>query len=128
MIPLESIRIDGGTQIRLEIRTDVVQEYAELIAKLPPITVFFDGSTYWLADGFHRYHAARMAVLPFDDQAAAMYGPMRADLERAGQRIGPLDMLIAAHALALGVTLVTNNEREFCRVPGLLVENWLVAE
>lgn len=60
-IPLESIRIDGGTQIRVKINTDVVAEYAELIDKLPPVTVFFDGSHYWLADGFHRYHAAGKA-------------------------------------------------------------------
>lgn len=69
---------------------------------------------------------APLVVLPFDDQAAAVYGRMRADLERLGRRIGSLDMLIAAHALALGVTLVTSNEREFCRVPGLNVENWLL--
>jgi tRNA(fMet)-specific endonuclease VapC len=71
---------------------------------------------------------APLVVLPFDDQAAAVYGQMRADLERLGQRIGSLDMLIAAHALALGVTLVTNNQREFRRVPGLKVENWLTTE
>lgn len=69
---------------------------------------------------------APLMILPFDDQAAATYGQMRASLERLGQRIGSLDMLIAAHALALGVVLVTNYEQEFCRVPGLNVENWLV--
>lgn len=63
-------------------------------------------------------------VLPFDSQAAIEYGIIRNCLERAGSPIGPLDTLIAAHALAVGACLVTNNEREFSRVPGLRVENW----
>lgn len=53
---------------------------------------------------------------------------MRAGLERAGTPIGPLDTLIAAHALALGARLVTRNEREFARVPGPEVESWAPAE
>ena len=68
---------------------------------------------------------APLEVMPFDDRAAASYGQLRADLERAGTPIGPLDMLIAAHAMALGVTLVTSNRRELARVPGLAVEDWL---
>ena len=60
----------------------------------------------------------------FDAAAAAAYGYVRAALEKQGQPIGPFDTLIAAHALALGTTLVTNNEREFRRVPGLSVVNW----
>ena len=54
-----------------------------------------------------------------------MYGLIRADLERSGQPIGGNDLLIAAHALALGLTVVTDNEREFSRVEDLRVENWL---
>ena len=57
---LDQIRIDGGTQPRVAINEQVVDEYAELLAggvTLPPVTVFFDGATYWLADGFHRYWA-----------------------------------------------------------------------
>ena len=65
-----------------------------------------------------------LEVVEFDHAAALKYGSVRADLERRGRPIGPLDMLIAAHALALGATLVTNNQREFGRVPGLTVENW----
>lgn len=65
-----------------------------------------------------------LEILPFDDQAAEHYGRIRAALERAGTPIGPLDTLIAAHALAEGCTLVTSNEREFQRVPGLAAENW----
>ncbi len=68
---------------------------------------------------------APLAILPFDDRAAESYGRLRADLERAGTPIGPLDTLIAAHAQAINATLVTNNEREFSRVTGLRVENWV---
>jgi tRNA(fMet)-specific endonuclease VapC len=57
--------------------------------------------------------------------AAADFGEIRAHLEKAGRRIGPYDLLIAAHARHLRATLVTNNEREFRRVPGLAVQNWL---
>ena len=53
------------------------------------------------------------------------YGRIRSDLESAGETIGPNDLLIAAHARAAGLTVVTANEREFGRVPGLRVENWL---
>ncbi len=70
---------------------------------------------------------APLAILPFDDRAAESYGRVRCELERAGTPIGPLDTLIAAHALALNVTLVTNNEREFSRVGGLGIENWMKA-
>lgn len=68
---------------------------------------------------------APLEVLPYDDVAASRYGPTRAFLESQGTPIGPLDTLMAAHALALGYVLVTNNEREFSRLPGLVVENWV---
>ena len=68
---------------------------------------------------------APLEIRPFDDLAATAYARIRADLERTGQVIGPMDMLIAAHALAEAATVVTNNEREFRRVEGLAVENWL---
>jgi tRNA(fMet)-specific endonuclease VapC len=67
---------------------------------------------------------AALVVFPYEDLAARQYGEIRAFLERKGTPIGPLDMLIAAHALALKCILVTNNETEFRRVPGLEVENW----
>lgn len=63
-------------------------------------------------------------ILPFDSSAAIAYGTVRNYLEKAGLPIGPMDTLIAAHALAVGACLVTNNEREFSRVPSLKVENW----
>jgi tRNA(fMet)-specific endonuclease VapC len=67
---------------------------------------------------------APLEILPFDGAAMHRYGELRADLERTGRPIGALDTLIAAHALALGATLVTNNIREFERVPALPLENW----
>lgn len=68
---------------------------------------------------------SEVPVVPFDLPADSEYGEIRADLERAGRPIGSNDMLIAAHARALSATLVTANEGEFSRVPGLAVENWL---
>jgi tRNA(fMet)-specific endonuclease VapC len=67
---------------------------------------------------------AEIACVDFDLQAASTYGKVRADLEAKGSPIGPNDMLIAAHALALGVVLVTDNRREFERVEGLEIESW----
>lgn len=64
-------------------------------------------------------------VLPFDEAAAGEYGKICAHLQRKGTHIGTMDMLIAGHARAQGCTLVTNNIKEFERVPGLQVENWV---
>ena len=64
-------------------------------------------------------------VVPFDDAAAIHYGRICAHLRRQGTPIGTMDMLIAAHARALGIPIVTNNVREFERVPDLLIENWI---
>ncbi len=66
-----------------------------------------------------------LTIAPFDYDAALAYGHIRATLERQGTPIGAFDMLIAAQAISLGVTLVTNNGREFMRVPGLTVEDWV---
>ena len=63
-------------------------------------------------------------VSPFDERAASAYGEIRANLERKGQIIGPLDTLIAAHAMSLNAILITNNTKEFLRVKGLAVEDW----
>ena len=67
---------------------------------------------------------APIEVIAYDDLAAAQYGKIRSSLEKNGMPIGALDMLIAAHALAQDLILVTNNDREFKRVPGLKIENW----
>ena len=68
---------------------------------------------------------SRLTVLPYDDRAAWQYGSIRAALEKSGQAIGLNDLHIAAHARSNGLILVTNNGREFKRVPGLLLENWI---
>jgi tRNA(fMet)-specific endonuclease VapC len=68
---------------------------------------------------------APLIILPFDDAALWAYGDLRAELERKGTPIGALDTMIAAHALSQQSTLVTNNTREFARVPGLALENWV---
>ena len=67
----------------------------------------------------------QFAVIAFESPADQYYGEIRTALETGGRGIGPNDTFIAAHALALGCILVTDNEREFARVPGLTVENWL---
>jgi tRNA(fMet)-specific endonuclease VapC len=64
-------------------------------------------------------------ILPFSESAAAIYGRIRSGLEKTGQIIGPYDLLIGAQALSERLTLVTNNEREFQRIPGLTIENWV---
>jgi tRNA(fMet)-specific endonuclease VapC len=61
---------------------------------------------------------------PFDEQAAYEFGILNMELASQGILIGPMDMLISAHALALGATLITDNVREFKRVPGLQIQNW----
>jgi tRNA(fMet)-specific endonuclease VapC len=66
-----------------------------------------------------------LEILPFDVPADVEYGGIRAELEAAGKPIGPNDLLIAAHAYALGATLVTANTAEFQRIRGLALENWL---
>lgn len=68
---------------------------------------------------------AGIKVLPFDESAAKEYGDIRATLERRGTPIGANDLLIVAHAKSLQLTLVTNNVKEFERVNGLQIENWI---
>ncbi|MGA9539119.1 MAG: type II toxin-antitoxin system VapC family toxin [Desulfobacterales bacterium] len=67
---------------------------------------------------------APMEILSYGDEAALQYGRLRAFLEKQGTPIGSLDMLIAAHALSINSILVTNNEKEFGRVPNLKIDNW----
>ncbi len=68
--------------------------------------------------------AARLKVLPYDEPAANQTGQLRAELARSGTPIGPYDQLLAGHARSHGLIMVTNNRREFDRVPGLRVEDW----
>jgi len=69
--------------------------------------------------------AARLDVLSYDQEAAAHSGQLRAELAKNGKPIGPYDQMIAGHARSQGLILVTNNLREFERVPGLRVEDWV---
>lgn len=71
------------------------------------------------------HFVARLDVLPFGPKAAAHYGQVRADLERAGTPCGAHDMQIGGHARSEGLIVVTNNMREFSRMPGVRVENWV---
>ena len=67
-----------------------------------------------------------LTILPFHgEEATACYGEMRALLESKGETIGPFDMLIAAHALSQNLILISNNVKEFARIPGLKLENWV---
>jgi tRNA(fMet)-specific endonuclease VapC len=87
---------------------------------------------YGVAKNMHREKNQRrlekflilFEILSFDETAAEAYGHLRAQLEKSAQPIGPLDLLIAAHALSRKLALVTNNEKEFKRIQGLKVENW----
>jgi tRNA(fMet)-specific endonuclease VapC len=110
---------------------------AERIREHPPSTICISAMT--LAE--LRYGAARrkskklhrridtfiveVAVLPFDETCATAYGIIASELAERGSLIGDSDTLIAAHAMALDLTLVTNNVKHFARVKGLRVENWL---
>ena len=71
------------------------------------------------------HFVARLEVLPFGGKAAAHYGQVRAELERGGTPCGPHDMQIGAHARSEGLIVVTNNKKEFVRIPGVRIENWV---
>ena len=71
------------------------------------------------------HFSARLEVLSFSARAAAHYGQIRVELERAGRPAGPQDMMIGGHARSEGLVLVTNNRREFARMSGLRIEDWL---
>ena len=71
---------------------------------------------------------APLIILPFDTAAVWVYGDLRADLERRGTPIGSLDTMIAAHALSQQALLISNNTREFSKVPDLQLDNWVAAD
>jgi len=72
--------------------------------------------------------AVPLEIMPFDEEVSFYYGRIRAGLEKKGRLIGALDTMIAAHALCLGSILVTNNQKEFKRVPNLKIEDWVMGE
>ena len=75
-----------------------------------------------------RAFATDVAVVPFDEAAADRFALVAAALTRRGEPIGVFDTLVAAHALSLGLAIVTNNTKHFSRVPGLTVENWICGD
>ncbi|TWJ26446.1 type II toxin-antitoxin system tRNA(fMet)-specific endonuclease VapC [Geobacter argillaceus] len=87
---------------------------------------------YGVAKSAHREKNAKalsefivpLEIVPFDEAAALAYGDIRTSLEKAGTPIGSMDMLIAAHAVSLGIPMVTNNAREFVRIPSLNIIDW----
>ena len=89
---------------------------------------------YGVAKSAHREKNAKalnefiipLEVVSYDEAAAHVYGDIRASLEKAGTPIGSMDMLIAAHAVSLGIPLVTNNTREFLRISSLNLINWTI--
>ena len=80
----------------------------------------------------HRFNKQRieefispLEILPYDEIAAAVYGDIRIQMEKRGEPIGPLDLLIAAHVLSRDLVLISNNKKEFTRVKNLKVKNWV---
>lgn len=114
--PIQVLNVFNQHQGRMAISTITLAELihgAEKSSDMPRnITVIED-------------FVSRLTVLPYDAKAAWQYGSIRAALEKMGQPIGLNDLHIAAHARSHGLILVTNNMREFERVPGLLLENWV---
>ena len=115
----------GGVYRVIAAETTYVQVDRDIMPK-PFTTEMPDG--FWYAPG----QAAKridvlvdeIACVDFDLDAAAVFGRLRSELEGRGAPIGPYDLLIAAHALCLGLTLVTDNVREFQRIDRLALENW----
>ena len=121
--------------IRRKKPEEVLRRFRMLKAGEAALSVITFGELiYWVEKSAQRVPALELLrelarVLPvmgLPETAADAYGTIRAELERKGQLIGNNDLWIAAHAKAAGLTLVTNNEREFRRVRGLRVENWAV--
>jgi tRNA(fMet)-specific endonuclease VapC len=129
--------LDSDTCIYLRRKrpAEVVRRFATLVPGEAVISVIAYGELRYGAakQGARRSlealdeFVALIPVQPLPLLAAAAYGELRATLERRGEMIGNNDLWIAAHALTAGLTVVTNNEREFRRVPGLIVENWVAA-
>ncbi len=125
------------TDICIYILKNRPRSVLERLKKTPPGNVALSVVTYmelaygaWKSDRVEQNLATlerlrqTISIEPLDENAADAYGRIRAGLERQGAQIGALDLLIAAQALSLGVTLVTNNVREFSRIDGLKIENW----
>jgi len=115
-------------------RPDELRERFDQLAEHLCISAITLGELHYGAEksgrGAHNRQAvdefiARLEILPFSSDAAFHYGQVRAELDRIGRPSGPYDMLIGAHARSEGLIVVTNNIREFERMPGLRIENWV---
>jgi tRNA(fMet)-specific endonuclease VapC len=121
------IRYLNGRAPRLRQRIDAADPNDLLVCSVVKAELFFgaaQSSTPTVTLQRQKEFLAHFASLAFDDMAANLYGPIRAELKASGTPIGPNDLLIASIALANGVTLVTLNVNEFSRVKGLMIENW----
>lgn len=133
MPPRYMLDTDVCIHIRRRRPREILDRFRELEPGEAVVSVITYGELRYGAEK-HPERASALAILqdltnvlpvaPLPASAAAAYGEVRAALARRGELIGSNDMWIAAHALSLGLTVVTNNEREFRRVPGLHVENW----
>ena len=109
------------------------QRVAEAGSSLAISTVVLAELSFGVGNSVRREHnrrelamlVERLQVLDFNASAAHHYGELRTHLQRMGTPVGPNDMLIGAHARSLDLTIVTNNRREFDRMPGLKIENWV---
>lgn len=110
-------RLAGMAPQRLHLSSIVLAELLTGVAKSGPGAAVRRATLNELVGG--------LTLAPFDGGSAEVYAQVRAKVERKGQVIGPLDLLIAAHALSCGLVLVTDNLREFRCVPDLVCENWL---
>ena len=111
-----AVRIDALRPVERVISTVTLSELQTMIAKAHSPQE--KGARVWRV-------LLNFRLADFGEAAALHAGQIRANLEPRGLKIGPLDTLIAAHARSLGAVLITDNMREFSRVPGLSVENWL---
>ena len=116
----------GATDIRTRIQARPVQSVGVSMVTVFELRVGVEKSREPEKNGkFLQDTLAPFALLDFDDPASAQAAKVRAHLERTGKGIGPYDTLIAGHALSLSVELITANIREFSRVPGLKLGNWV---
>jgi len=116
----------GAPDIRKRIQARPVQSLGVSMVTVFELRVGVEKSREPEKNGkFLQDTLAPFAILAFDDPASAQAAKVRAHLERAGKGIGPYDTLIAGHALSLSVELITANTREFSRVPGLKLGNWV---
>ena len=111
----------------------VIKKFKQFeLSKIGISTITVSELQYGVAKSTHRKKnevrlaefLAPLEILTYDEMAASVYGDIRYQLEKHGQPIGPLDLLIAAHAISKGLVLITNNDREFKRIEKLQVESW----